>query len=176
MRKHLGVILWTPERLDPLCRPPVLLGTGRARNLTVRDVTDKQMPERVFIFTSDRGSARPLDEFLSPERVEPFFDGATIDVPERGQRPKPEDFPQHRCVLDELLLLPRQSVEARRDDALHRLRHGKLSIVTALEEHARVLLGIQRVAPGPREQCRLHLHGQRRATEKRANQARRLYL
>src|SRR4051794_24648886 len=48
VRDHLGLILCPAERFDPLRGPQMLLGSLSARDLSVRDVTDEQMLERVL--------------------------------------------------------------------------------------------------------------------------------
>ena len=69
VRDHLGVVLGTAERLDPLGRLEMLLRPLRTRDLSVRDVADEYVLERELGLTFDRAAARTLYEFLLPEHV-----------------------------------------------------------------------------------------------------------
>ena len=70
------------------------------------------------------------------------------------ERAAPERLAEHGRVEQQLLLLRRERVEPRGDDPLHRL--GQVAAgVAALGEHARELLGVERVAAGAREQLLL---------------------
>ena len=53
VRKQLGMVLRTPQTLEPLGRSAVLLRTCAARNLTVRDVTEQHVLERVLRIGGD---------------------------------------------------------------------------------------------------------------------------
>ena len=72
------------------------------------------MQEGVLRFPRDRGAAITTHELLALERVEGVVVGA-------GQRTRPEDLADHRGVLQERLLLRRETVDPRCDEALHRL-------------------------------------------------------
>ena len=54
VRQQLDMVLTAPQRGDPLRGETVLHAPGPARDLRVGDVADKQVPERVFQFVSDR--------------------------------------------------------------------------------------------------------------------------
>ena len=69
VRDHLGVILWTAERLDPLGRESMLLGAVGARDLPVRHVSDEQMLERELRLTRHGRAPRALDELFALERM-----------------------------------------------------------------------------------------------------------
>ena len=73
-----------------------------------------------------------------------------------------------------MLLFRREQIEPRGDDSLHGLRNRQLFGVTALCVHLRVLLRIERVAPGLREQTLLRIRFEHRPTEQRAEEPRRL--
>jgi hypothetical protein len=73
--------------------------------------------------------------------------------------PKPEHLAEHGCVLEQLLLCERETVDARRDDALHVLGQRELLVAAGLLEQARELLRVERIPAGSREQRRLYLCG-----------------
>jgi hypothetical protein len=54
VREHLGVILGTAERLDPLGGQPVFFGAISAWDLTVSNVAHEQMTECVLLVLLDR--------------------------------------------------------------------------------------------------------------------------
>ena len=68
--EHLGVIFGAAERLDPGGRAAVPLAAGRARDLTVGDVAEQDVPEGVLGLARDRGAARLLHELLPLEPEE----------------------------------------------------------------------------------------------------------
>ena len=109
------------ERLDPLGRPAVPLGTTRARDLRVRDVAHEDVPERVLGVGRDGATTVAADELLPLELVEPVLDRRLVDAAEVRERPGPEDLADHRCVLDQELLVGRKPVEPGGDDPLDRL-------------------------------------------------------
>ena len=67
VRDHLGVILRSPERLDPLRRPHMLLRSLRARDLPVRDVPNEQVLERELRLALDGAATRTLHQLLLPQ-------------------------------------------------------------------------------------------------------------
>ena len=89
--EHLGVIVRSAERLDPLCRPHVLLRAVRARDLPVRDVADEQVLERELRLSFDRAAPRALHELLLPQRMQLLL--------ARAERTEPEDLSDDRRVL-----------------------------------------------------------------------------
>ena len=70
VREHLGVILGPAEPLDPLSGEPMLLGSSRTRDLAVGDISDEQVPERVFALARDRRPALATHELLALEPVQ----------------------------------------------------------------------------------------------------------
>ena len=173
MRKHLRVVLAPAERLDPRRRALVPLGAARARDLPVRDVADEHVPERVLLFTADRRAALAPDELLPLERVQRVLCLSAFELADSAHRAEPEDLPEDRRVLQQLLLGRRQPVEPRRDDALHVLRNPKV-VAPGLREQPGELLGVQRVPAGAREQRRLRLRREHRALQQLREQARRV--
>ena len=89
--------------------------------------------------------------------MKPRFCLCTRATADRAYRAEPEDSPKHGGVLKQLLLLDRQPVEARRDDALHVLGQRELLAAAALCDQARELLRVERIAARPREERRLKL-------------------
>src|ERR1700730_9068779 len=94
-----GAVVASSRGVDPRCAPPMLLGPLRARNLTVGDVADKHVAERVFDLTADRRAALPANELLALERMEEQFG---IRVTERT---RPENLSHHRGILEQRLLV-----------------------------------------------------------------------
>ena len=140
--EHLGVVLGAVagEGREPFRGAPVLLRPLRARDLAVGDVADERVEEGVLRLAGDRGAAVAADELLPLERVQDALVRAR-------QRARPEDLADHRRVLQERLLLRREPVDPRRDQALHRLGQRQVAALV-LGEHPRVLLGVERVALG----------------------------
>ena len=64
VREHLGVVVSTAQRLDPFRDPPMLRRAISARNLSVRDVPNEDVEERILRLVRDRRSACPLHESL----------------------------------------------------------------------------------------------------------------
>ena len=88
------------------------------------------------------------------------------------ERPGPEHLPDHRRVLEQRLLVPLQPVQASRDQSLYRFGHGQLVVGGAqlpVGDHARELLGVERVATGAREHGSLHLGRQDGSLEDRVH-------
>src|SRR4051812_21317389 len=83
MRKLLGRVLAANPRLDPARDLLVLLGPRRPRYLSVGDVADEDVPERVLELVGDGGAPLPADEFLTLERVEGLVERGAVGAPER---------------------------------------------------------------------------------------------
>ena len=123
MGQHLGVVLRPAERLDPGRRALVALRSGAPGDLAVGDVADEQVPERVLVLAAHRGAPLAADELLPLERVQPLLRVLRARaLADRADGAEPEDLPEHRGVLEELLLARRKPVEAGRDDPLDVLR------------------------------------------------------
>ena len=116
VREHLGVVLGSAERLDPLGDSAVLCRALGARDLPVRDVPNEGMAERVLALVLDRRAPLAPDERLAFERVERRRGVLALS----SERAAPEDLPDHGCVLEEILLGSLEAVEAGCDDALER--------------------------------------------------------
>ena len=169
MREELGEIIWPAQRLEPVRDPTVLFSTLRPRNLLVRDLTDERVPERVFRLAGDGAPALALDELASLEAMERCF----RRVPLLPQPTDPEHATENGGVLQQLLLLAVEHVEAGGDDALDGL--GERGAVRALVEQADELLRVQRVAAGPLEERRLDVGRNRGLIEKRVHELRGLH-
>src|SRR5690348_5287207 len=98
------MILRTSERLDPLGHAEVLLSSFSPWDLSVRDVTDEDVLERILRLALDRAATGTLHELLLPQNVELLL--------RRPERSEPEDLSDHRSVLQQRLLLRRERVEA----------------------------------------------------------------
>jgi hypothetical protein len=118
VHQHLRVVLGAAERLEPRRGAFVPLGAGSARNLAVGHVAHEQVAEGVLALAGDRRAPLAADELLSLERMQPRLAFVALDSAHGAGRPEPEHLPEHRCVLQQLLLGRRQAVEPRRDDPL----------------------------------------------------------
>ena len=91
------------------------------------------MPERVFRFVADGRPSRALDEALALEDVKLLF--GYRPRPPVDDAPEPEDLAEHGGILEKSLLLERQKIQPRRNDALHRFRHGEIGRALAFGMH-----------------------------------------
>ena len=190
MREHLDAVFRAVarQRADPLRGEAVLVHAARARDLSVGDVADERVQERILGFARDGRAALAADELLPLERVQRLVELELDTAADRGQPCGPEDLADHGRVLHELLLGRRESVEAGRDHPLHGLGERQLAVgvelpavravneEAAVLEHPHVLLGVERVPAGPGQHARLDLGRQQRLLEQRAEQARGLLL
>ena len=175
VREHLGVILVTPELLDPFAGEAVLLGPSGAWNLAVRHVAHEQVSERVLALTRDRGTTLATDELLSLEPVQRGLGRGAVDTADLRRRAEPEHLPEHGGVLEERLLVFGQRVEPGGDDSLHRLGHRELAASgdeLAVGHHPHELLRVQRVATCPLEQRSLRFGREHRPLEQGSEEAR----
>ena len=85
-------------------------------------------------------------------------------------RTDPEHPADDGRILKKRLELRRQRVEPRCHERLHGLGNREVLDVPALDEHARELLGVERVSARSLEECRLRLGGKQRAIEKHLQQ------
>ena len=113
VRHELGLVVRPSEALDPVGCANVLLPAREARDLSVGDVAHEHVPERVLRLAPDSRPALAPQDPLAIERVQ--------RVVVRVDRTRPEDLPVDRRVLDDPLLLRRETVEPRGDQPLHRL-------------------------------------------------------
>src|SRR5437016_13562086 len=118
----------------------MLLCALRARYLPVRNVSNERMLERELRLAVDRATSRALYQLLLSERVQLLLC--------RPERSEPKHFADHRSVLDQRLLVRRQRIEPRRDDALDGLRQRQLFCRSTFGEHAHELLGVERISAG----------------------------
>ena len=118
MREELGKIVGPAELFEPVGDPAVLLSSLGPGNLLVRDLADESMPERVFSLAGDGAPALALDEFPSLEAMERLF----CRLPLLTEPADPERATENGSVLQQLLLLAGEDVEAGGDDALDGLR------------------------------------------------------
>ena len=171
--EHLGDVLRPAERLDPLCCARVLLRAVRAGDLAIRGVAHENVHERVLVVALHRRTPLAAHELLSREHMKAFFQFAARRAVHRLERTEPEDFPQHRGVVEERLLLAREDVEPCVDHALQRLR--ELLVVAAFGEHPDELFCVQRIAAGPLQQRALLLDREDGPVDQRAQQPRRVF-
>ena len=163
VRAHLSVILAATERADPVSCEPVFLGALAARDLSVRDVPDETVQERVFRLVRDQRTTRALDEVLPFERVQAHLGGAAVRA-SADDGAEPEHLAEHRRFLQQAFLVRRQCVDPCGDDALHGLGQWELAGIRAFREHPHVLLGKQRIAARSVQQDELCLGRHQRSS------------
>ena len=120
--EHLGVLLAPAESLEPLRGGSMLLTACRRGIWPYATSRTRAWRNAYSLGARHRASPCPLHELLALERVESLVRAASGPAAEPGERCAPEHLPEHRGVLEQRLLLGRQRVEARGDDALHALR------------------------------------------------------
>ena len=173
------------ERLEPLRGDLVALGASRARKLAVGNLPNRHVAEGVLRLARDRRGALTLYELLAHEQTHAFLDDQPRERRGRRQGADPEHLADDGRIVHDRLLLGGESVKARRNDPMHRLRQRQLAAPdevagavpvavavqqTAVGEHPDVFRGVQRVAARPRQDERLHVGRQGRALEQRAQQ------
>ena len=177
MRDHLCPVLGAirRQRIEPLGHLPVSLRTNDSRHLAVGPVADEGVDEDVLLRTGDGRPVVAPHELLALERVEPIVQELRVGARQRSERVGPEDLAQHRRLLEQAFLVVGQRVDPRRDHSLERRGHLRADAVP-VRQHARVLLGVQRVAARPLEQGGLLLGREHAAFEQDREQAGRVRL
>ena len=174
MREHLGVVLRAAERLEPLGRAPVLLGRAGARDLAVGDVADEDV-------RGTRTRSRPRPDRRS-RRTNSFrssaWSVASIEPcsVQRVAAPGQKTLPRTAASWSSSFSSGGSGSSRAAMSPWTVSGSGRSSIDAALGEHARELLGVERVAAGAREQRLLGLgrqHGLRRAARRAGAPSRR---
>src|SRR5204862_6457699 len=80
------------DLLDPFGRRAMLLRPRGARYLPVCHVPDERVPEREFVFASDRGGSGGADELLPNELAKPLAHEVARGSADRRDRAWPEDL------------------------------------------------------------------------------------
>ena len=153
---------------DPLGGEAVLLRTRGPWELRVGDVAHERMAEGKLLLARDRRASLPAEELLPDEALHELVRRVRA---ERLDAATPEQLPQHRRVLQQLLLGRIEQVEPCGDDALDRV--GELRARRRAAQHPRVFLRVQRVPAGLLQQASLHAGIERRASEQLGEQLRR---
>ena len=169
------------DRLEPLRGALVLRRPAGTRELAVRHVADEDVPEGVLVFVRDRGATLAADELLALERVQPFLDEGSRDGRDVSEGACPEDLAEHGCVVEQGLLVRRERVESRGDDALHGL--GKRELLAAeigarvgarqqpaVAEHTHVLAGVEGISTCAVEERGPQPHREYRPLEQRRDE------
>jgi len=131
--------------------------------------------ERELRLTGDARAARAPQELLSLEPEHQLVGGSPVALAERAERAQPDCAPDHGSILQQALLLGGERVEAGGNDALHRLGESA-RVGAALDQHAHVLLRIERVPVGAGEQLSLGLDLEHGRVDQGADQLSRLGL
>src|SRR5207249_6634 len=119
----------------------------RTRDLSVRDVADDNVAERILGLVGDCAALLTTNELLASERAQARLDLLATCMSGCVQRAGPEDLAQDRCILQDALLLYREQIEPCGDDALHRL--GQIAIRrAALGGHAHELFRVEGITAG----------------------------
>jgi hypothetical protein len=163
VREHLGVVLAPPELLDPGGGKEVLLGAVLPRDLPVRDVAHEQVAEGVLAVALDGAAALPPDELLPLQGAQPRVERPPAVQPH--QCAGPETRADHRRILEQRLLVGLEQVEPGGDQTLDGLR--QRTDLAAVTQHARELLGVERIATGAGEELRVGLRREHRAEQLR---------
>ena len=175
MGEKLNLVVGPPERLDPGRHALMLPGPHRARDLPVGDVPYQHVAEAVLRLAPHRRSAGALHELLPLQRVQELFGLPTGDAVAVRNRAEPEHLADDGGVLQETLLLLRQGVEPRRDDALHRLRQrGDGTAFVEGPGKLRSSAHSSGFSAGPVEQRRLCVGLEERSVEQVGDQSRRV--
>ena len=93
VRAQFRVILGPSESFDPRGGMPVLLGVRAARELSVGDVAEQHVPERVLRVAANRRAALAPDEVPSLQRAQETVDVWGGDACRRCDTPQPEHLP-----------------------------------------------------------------------------------
>ena len=128
---------------QPLREGRVQLGAHRLAEPAVRDLADEHVLEAERALSGDRRAFLHGDELSVEQRLEQV--GHVELRCERFDGSLPEHAADHRRALQELFLLGRQRVDARRDQRLNRVGNA-LAVGAALREHPDRLLEEERVA------------------------------
>ena len=130
--EHVGAVFGAldVEGLDPSGGKAMLLRALCAGYLSVRDVADEDVPERVLRLAGHRGAPLAADELLPLER-EQLLGLPAWKSGKTRQRACPERPADDGGVLQERLFPSREGVEAGGDDSLDRLGQGRSSLVAA---------------------------------------------
>ena len=148
--EELGVVVGPAETFQPLARATVLLRSLATRDLPVGHVPEQDVLEGVLRVAGDRRRSFAADEVLPLQRAQVTVCIGGGHLTRRGDAAEPEHLAVNCRLPEQALLDLRESVEPRRDEALHGFR--QLRGRPPLAQHARVLLGVQRVAARPLEQ------------------------
>ena len=175
VNEDLGVVgdAFAGSLLDPAGSSNMLVCSRGTWDLLVSDVAHERVPEGELVLAVDRRDADGADELAVDELVQLTPRDTTIAFADCRDRAAPEDSPDDGSIVQERFLLRTKRVEPRCDQRLHGLRYGEALDVAALLEHARELLGVQRVASRSLEEHALRLGRQERAVEQEMQEARR---
>src|SRR5437868_2117943 len=108
MGEQLGLVVGSAERLDPLGCEPVLVGTLGTWDLSIRDVANKHVVERVFRLSLDGGAPLAANELRPNQGTQTLLDGRPIRSVDGCQRGGPEDLADDRRVLQQTLVVVRE--------------------------------------------------------------------
>lgn len=125
------------------------------------------MGEGELALSLDRRAPLPPDEPLSFEGMQRLRSFPFVALKTAG----PEDLADDGGILEKAFLGARQAVEARRDDALQRLRQREPFGGATFEVEVGELLGVQWVAAGSLQQRLLGLGGDDRTVEQGGEQS-----
>ena len=135
--------------LDEAPHLEVLRAPHRLGQHPVRDVANQDVLEGVLRLAGELcAAARGDDEVLLLERHERVVQVEPRFARDAGHRSLPEGAPDHRRLLNELALVRLEGVEARGEQRLDGARQLRRLDRALLGEHARHLLGEERVAAG----------------------------
>src|SRR5262245_29383567 len=118
VREELRAVLSPTDQLEPLGDRAVTLRARCARYLSVRDVANEDVRERILGLAGHGAAPLTAHELLALERVQQSLGLAQIDPGGGVQRTRPEELADDGGVLKQRLLRRREPVEAGGDDSL----------------------------------------------------------
>jgi hypothetical protein len=105
--------------LGPARDAQMHVGTEGLRQRVVRTVPDEGVPEREFVLVAERGGITRDDELLDAQPAKRVSNLGDRLAGQFDDSTNPEDTSHDGRVLEDLLLVVGQAVEARRDESLH---------------------------------------------------------
>ena len=104
--EQLGVVLGTPEPLEPVAGSTMLLGTCAPRDLTVSNVAQQHVLKRVLRVVGDCRAPFTPDEVLPLQQPQQLLSFGGFDAGRHRDATEPEHLAVHRRLLQQLFLGP----------------------------------------------------------------------
>ena len=124
----------------------MVLRSRGLRQARVRDLADEDVLEAERLLAGDRRALLVRQEIAQHEVVQRVLDLLAEVGRQMRKRARPEDPSDHRRALQQEFLARRQTIDARGDQCLQRVRNAIERTVAALEHHAHRLFDEERIA------------------------------